>query len=482
MNDYNFGNFICMLRERKGLTQQDVADILGVTPAAVSKWENGSSKPRVEMLFRLAKLLGVRTEELLAGEFLPEEGISDESARRINERYEYLTKVESYASTKVKLKRLVSAFIDLSSAGVLVYLVMFLAQKIVILAGGDEGTEAACCVLSGLFAFFVFFGLHDIIGFGRSLGKRIMGLIILDKKTGEDAGKKQIFSRNITTFGATMVPGVLLAVNGFVMLFSGQAIGDRTANTVVVEKTPRKKEIHTVQNTEVDLQKINAYKPSTAPSKRLVIVLISIIAAIVTAGMGLVVYFFVGDYSEEIIDTDITKYEEHCAVTYCNVSDFMPSLETLTDYTDISYAYKTMIYSKHMGFKSEGWILFVEYDSTVYAEKKTEILNNTTFLEEPVVIANYYRLPVTAFSYKNYQMKIVPDTRYRPYSCDSFGLIGFDDANNCIVYCYHYSYDYDYIAEQGDDLEAEMIEFMDDVFVWKEDIVAQPTSRNKILE
>ena len=73
MNDYNFGNFVCTLREKKGLTQADVASALGVTPAAVSKWENGSSKPRVEVLFRLAELLGVKPEELMAGKYLEEE-------------------------------------------------------------------------------------------------------------------------------------------------------------------------------------------------------------------------------------------------------------------------------------------------------------------------------------------------------------------------------------------------------------------------
>ena len=73
MNDYNFGNFVCMLREKKGLTQADVASAMGVTPAAVSKWENGSSKPRVEVLFRLAELLGVKPEELMAGKYLEEE-------------------------------------------------------------------------------------------------------------------------------------------------------------------------------------------------------------------------------------------------------------------------------------------------------------------------------------------------------------------------------------------------------------------------
>ena len=59
MNDYNFGNFLCMLRVKNGMTQADIANKLGVTPAAVSKWENGSSKPRVEVLFQLAQLLTV---------------------------------------------------------------------------------------------------------------------------------------------------------------------------------------------------------------------------------------------------------------------------------------------------------------------------------------------------------------------------------------------------------------------------------------
>lgn len=51
------------------MTQADIAAMLDVTPAAVSKWENGESKPRVEVLFRLAQILGVSPEELMAGEY-----------------------------------------------------------------------------------------------------------------------------------------------------------------------------------------------------------------------------------------------------------------------------------------------------------------------------------------------------------------------------------------------------------------------------
>lgn len=65
MGDNDFSNRISELRKSKGFTQAYVAEELGVTPAAVSKWESGSSKPRVEVLFKLAQLLEVSTEELM---------------------------------------------------------------------------------------------------------------------------------------------------------------------------------------------------------------------------------------------------------------------------------------------------------------------------------------------------------------------------------------------------------------------------------
>lgn len=68
MHENNFGNKIAALRKAKGYTQAYVAKALGVTPAAVSKWENSTAKPRVEMLFRLAELLEVNAKDLLLNE------------------------------------------------------------------------------------------------------------------------------------------------------------------------------------------------------------------------------------------------------------------------------------------------------------------------------------------------------------------------------------------------------------------------------
>lgn len=73
MNDYRFGNFICRLRTEKGITQEDLGRILGVSDKAVSKWENGAAKPRIEVIKKLADTFGVTVDELLRGERNPEQ-------------------------------------------------------------------------------------------------------------------------------------------------------------------------------------------------------------------------------------------------------------------------------------------------------------------------------------------------------------------------------------------------------------------------
>ena len=53
-------------RKSKGLTQKALADALAISPQSVSKWESGASLPDVENLYRLAVLLEVSTDKLLA--------------------------------------------------------------------------------------------------------------------------------------------------------------------------------------------------------------------------------------------------------------------------------------------------------------------------------------------------------------------------------------------------------------------------------
>lgn len=59
------GKRISDLRKSKGMTQEQLAQQVGVTAQAVSKWENDLSCPDISILPRLAEVLGVTTDELL---------------------------------------------------------------------------------------------------------------------------------------------------------------------------------------------------------------------------------------------------------------------------------------------------------------------------------------------------------------------------------------------------------------------------------
>jgi len=66
MRDYSFGDFLRELRIRQGLSQHQLGALVGVTGKAVSKWENGTSKPHSRLLLTLGDALGVTVDELLA--------------------------------------------------------------------------------------------------------------------------------------------------------------------------------------------------------------------------------------------------------------------------------------------------------------------------------------------------------------------------------------------------------------------------------
>ncbi|MBQ9781315.1 MAG: helix-turn-helix transcriptional regulator [Clostridia bacterium] len=61
------GARIAILRKRQGMTQNQVADRLGVTPQAVSKWERGLACPDLTCLDELSDLLGTTIDGLLRG-------------------------------------------------------------------------------------------------------------------------------------------------------------------------------------------------------------------------------------------------------------------------------------------------------------------------------------------------------------------------------------------------------------------------------
>ena len=52
-------------RTKKGYTQMQIAEILGVAPSCVAQWESGARKPNIVMLKRLTEVLGCTADDLL---------------------------------------------------------------------------------------------------------------------------------------------------------------------------------------------------------------------------------------------------------------------------------------------------------------------------------------------------------------------------------------------------------------------------------
>ena len=67
-----FGEKLAELRRAKNLKQDDIAEALGVTPQAVSKWENDASCPDIMSLPALADILGVTVNDLFEQEEIPQ--------------------------------------------------------------------------------------------------------------------------------------------------------------------------------------------------------------------------------------------------------------------------------------------------------------------------------------------------------------------------------------------------------------------------
>ena len=77
-NVSTLGTRIAEMRKQKGYTQEEFSDMLGVSPQAVSKWENDLSCPDIMLIPQIATIFGITTDELLTGK-TPEKEASEDT-------------------------------------------------------------------------------------------------------------------------------------------------------------------------------------------------------------------------------------------------------------------------------------------------------------------------------------------------------------------------------------------------------------------
>ena len=68
MNQIKIGRFIAECRKKANLTQVQLAEKLGITDKAISKWERGVAMPDTSIMLELCDILGISVKELLSGE------------------------------------------------------------------------------------------------------------------------------------------------------------------------------------------------------------------------------------------------------------------------------------------------------------------------------------------------------------------------------------------------------------------------------
>ncbi len=68
MNQQKVGQFLKKLRKEKSITQEQLAEILGVSNRSISRWENGTTMPDFDLLIQMAKYYDVEIGEILDGE------------------------------------------------------------------------------------------------------------------------------------------------------------------------------------------------------------------------------------------------------------------------------------------------------------------------------------------------------------------------------------------------------------------------------
>ena len=102
MDQISIGRFIAELRKEQNMTQLNLAEKLGVTDRAISKWENGRGLPDVSLMKPLCEILGITVTELLNGERASE----PETINKLEEAvYEVLTDRENQVNDNKRIKK-----------------------------------------------------------------------------------------------------------------------------------------------------------------------------------------------------------------------------------------------------------------------------------------------------------------------------------------------------------------------------------------
>ena len=103
MDQEKIGKFILELRKEKNMTQIELANLLGVTDRAISKWENGRGMPDISLIKSLCNILDITINELLSGERITKKNYQEKFEENILNTINYTNKKIKYNNNIFKI-------------------------------------------------------------------------------------------------------------------------------------------------------------------------------------------------------------------------------------------------------------------------------------------------------------------------------------------------------------------------------------------
>lgn len=149
MNQEKIGRFIAECRRNKKLTQEQLAQKLGISDRAVSKWERGLNMPDASLMLEIAKIFDISVNELLSGEIIKEKEYMNKAEENLIELKEVIERSN---------KRFLMLEIVLLVISVLTFVIMIYTSSIiseVILKSILIGVACIILALSLIFSFII---------------------------------------------------------------------------------------------------------------------------------------------------------------------------------------------------------------------------------------------------------------------------------------------------------------------------------------
>lgn len=114
MDQEKIGKFIACCRKKQKLTQEQLAEKLGITYKAVSKWETGKGLPDASIMMDLCNILEISVNDLLSGEKITKEQYKD----KVDENLIKLQKQKKFAINSARWTHVITIIIFLIWNGI----------------------------------------------------------------------------------------------------------------------------------------------------------------------------------------------------------------------------------------------------------------------------------------------------------------------------------------------------------------------------